>query len=646
MSFELGWASLAIVPTFRDVDRQIERGTSKGMLAAGTSGGAVFGDAAGKSAGTRFGSVFKTAAKASLIGLAGAGALAVKFGGDAVAAASDLEESTNKVTQVFGKSADEIFTYTEAAADALGQTNTQARDAAATFGIFGQAANLSDRKSAKFAKRMTTLASDLASFNNTEPEDAVQALGAALRGESEPIRAYGVLLDEATLKAEALALGILKPVKNQAQIKTYQAAILDGQKKYNDAVAESGADSIEALKAEASLGTARDRLRKATEGTIPPLTQQQKLLAAQSQIFKQTDVAQGDFARTSDGLANQQRRLSARFENAKAALGKGLLPIMTDAADFLLDKGIPAFEDFSAWFTKTGVPALKDFGKKVKTVSGEVKDLAGFLDDLPKPAKIAGLTALVGGIGAAKLRGGNLGTGGVLGTAGKVLGLAKPVPVFVTNPGGLPGGVPGGSPKVPGGSTLGKAGIYGALLAAGVGSVYGVGQQLDAAVKRHPDAKPEDFGYLNDGYIDFSKPDEKDAEKSKLYYGSVSRSANAAERAASGLVETQKGLNRIFSTGQSDISGYVADLAGLRSNARSAAEQLEAVRTGVLNMPARGSYGNGLGVLAPEPKTPREPKTDKSPLIWVDKMVAQDYRDMQRQLQSRKQRAGLGGYGG
>lgn len=467
---EVGFATLGIIPSFDGFRRRLESGSSRAMLAAGTSGGTRFGDAAGKSAGSRFGSVFKTAAKASLIGLAGAGALAFKFGGDAVSAASDLEESTNKVQQIFGGNSDAIFKFSERAADALGQTNTQAREAAATFGIFAGAAGLSDQKSAKFAKRMTRLASDLASFNNTEPDEAVQALGAALRGESEPIRKYGVLLDEATLKAEALRLGILKPVKDKSKILAYQTNVTLAQKAYNDAVEEGGPKSLEALKAQAALGTAQSSLQKATEGVLPPLTQQQKLLAAQSQIFKQTEVAQGDFARTSDGLANQQRRLSARFEDAKAKLGAGLLPIMTEAADFLLDKGIPAFEDFSDWFVDKGIPKLKEFGDFVKDdvapvlsdlvdfagdAAGAVGDLIGFLNKMPGPAKLAGLAAILAGGGALKLRGGK---GGLLGTAGSALGLAKPVPVFVTNQGFGTG--TGGT----GGTAGTKAGKFGKMV--------------------------------------------------------------------------------------------------------------------------------------------------------------------------------------
>lgn len=448
----VGYATLDIIPSLKGLQGQLDKGTAGPLRSSGAKGGTLFGDAAGKSAGSRFGSVFSKAAKAGMIGLAAAGAGAIKLGVDSISAASDLEESTNKVAQVFGDAADKVLKFTAGTADALGQTNQQAREAAATFGIFGSAAGLADKKNARFAKRMTTLASDLASFNNTDPAQAVEALGAALRGESEPIRAYGVMLDEATLKAEAMRLGLLKPVKDESKIRSYQVRIMEGQKAYNDAVAESGEKSIEALKAEANLGTLRESLRKATEGSIPPLTQQQKLLSAQSEIFKQTGVAQGDFARTSDGLANQQRRLAARFEDAKARLGTGLLPIMTKAADFLLDKGIPAFERFADWFNKKGIPALQDFGDQVEPVLGTVKDLVGAFNDLPKGGKLAALAGtLAGGIVVKHKLSGIFDRGGI----------ANPMFVTVTNPGlggGGGGGLFGGSAK---GGVAGAAATFG-----------------------------------------------------------------------------------------------------------------------------------------------------------------------------------------
>lgn len=637
----VGWATLDVIPSFKGLASELDKGTSGPLAAAGTKGGTLFGDRAGKAAGSRFSSIFKNAAKAGLVGLAAAGAGAVKLGMDSIALASDLEESTNKVAQVFGDSADRIFRFTETTADALGQTNAQAREAASTFGIFGSAAGLADRKNARFAKRMTTLASDLASFNNTDPSQAVEALGAALRGESEPIRAYGVMLDEATLKAEALRLGLLKPVKDKSKIFAYQTRVTDLQGKYNEAIKEHGKESLEALKAEASLGTARTALQKATEGTLPPLTKQQKLLAAQSEIFKQTEVAQGDFARTSDGLANQQRRLAARFDDAKARLGKGLLPIMTDAADFLLEEGLPAFERFADWFSEDGIPALKDFGGFVEDAAGKVESLIGFVNDLPKPAKFAALAALLGGGAAVKLRGGS---GGALGTVGKIAGLTKPIPVFVTNKGfGLGDG--GGDTGGKGGkvATIGK-GVAKSLppvLVIG-GLAYTVEKTiLDPARKGATRLEPTRQGF--DSTFSFIEGAENKAKGFGRTLDLVGAKKVEPKFAVPGLAKSQDGLKeflRLQIEAGKPITPYIYTAPIERAIELLKTMNAEYAKNAVPERGVTGGVGfqHGSGASsAPDGRAPAGVN------INIENMQPHDYDDFQRKIQKKTQRAGLGG---
>lgn len=187
----------------------------------------------------------------------------------AIRAASDFQEATSKVNVVFGRASKSVKDFADGAARNLGQSKQAVLDAAGTFGTFGKAAGLAGEDLSTFTTDFVTLSTDLASFNNTSPEEAVMAIGAALRGESEPLRRYGVLLNDAVLKQEAMTLGIY-----------------DGK----------GA-----------------------------LTSQQKVLAAQAAIYKQTNDAQGDFMRTSDGLANSQRTLKAVFDDVKVSIGQAFL---------------------------------------------------------------------------------------------------------------------------------------------------------------------------------------------------------------------------------------------------------------------------------------------------------------------------------
>ena len=228
----------------------------------------------------------------------------------AIMDASDFSEETSKIGVVFQQSSAELIKWSETAADALGQSQTQALKAAGTIGTLFTAMGLGSGEAAAMSRRIVELGSDLASFNNTSPEDAVLALSAALRGESEPIRRYGVLLDDATLKAKALEMGLYKGV-----------------------------------------------------GSLKPAT---RALAAYEVILSQTKTAQGDFARTSDGLANTQRILAARFDDISAQVGREFLPVMQDLANSLKEIDFAEITSNAIDFAKAIGWAADQMGELVK----------------------------------------------------------------------------------------------------------------------------------------------------------------------------------------------------------------------------------------------------------------------------------------
>ncbi len=269
--------------------------------------------------GTKVGDFSKKAALAFAAVAAAAGAMAIKIGVDAVKAASNLSETISKVNVLFGDTAKDIEKFADSAASSLGQTKQQALDAAATFATFGRAAGLSGKDLSGFSTGFVQLASDLASFNNTSPEQAINAIGSALRGEAEPLRAYGVLLDDASLRQAALELGIVSTTKNA-------------------------------------------------------LTPQQKVLAAQALIYKQTSAAQGDFERTSDGLANKTRILTAQLENAKVTIGTALLPVVLELATLFSEKVIPIVQQVA-----------DAFGSNADGMDGTLRTLAGGIKGFVQP---------------------------------------------------------------------------------------------------------------------------------------------------------------------------------------------------------------------------------------------------------------------
>lgn len=261
----VGYATLQVIPSARGFGAALESQVAPGMSGAGAS--------AGKS----FGNSFK-----SIAGPLAAAVTAAAIGGfakSAITAASGLNETISKTGQIFGDSSGAILEWSKNSATALGQSRQQALDAASTFAIFGKSAGLSGDDLTGFSTKLVGLSADFSSFFDASPDEAITAIGAALRGESEPIRKFGVLLNDSVLKQEALKLGLIKT-------------------------------------------------------TSEALTPQARALAAYEVIMNQTKDAQGDFQRTADGVANSSRSVTARFTDLKSVIGTALLPVVKQLLNF------------------------------------------------------------------------------------------------------------------------------------------------------------------------------------------------------------------------------------------------------------------------------------------------------------------------
>lgn len=216
------------------------------------------------------------------IGLATAGIdMAVDKIGDSIALASDKAEAASKVNVLFGQSADIVTAASEDAATSVGLSSGAYLAAAGDLGNLTTNLGFTGAEAANMSVDMLALAADMGSFNNADTTDVTEAMGAAFRGETEPIRRFGVMLDDASVKAKAMEMGLY--------------------------------DGVGAI----------DKNAKAQ--------------ATYALILEQTSAAQGDFARTSDGLANSQKIATARMDEAWTKVGEALTPIAADLMPLLAD---------------------------------------------------------------------------------------------------------------------------------------------------------------------------------------------------------------------------------------------------------------------------------------------------------------------
>ena len=263
---------------------------------------------------------------ATVVGGALAAAGIGTFFKSTITAASDLQESLNAVSVSFGEATEGIASLGETAASRLGLSTNQFNAIATQFSGF--AANIAGEGGdvVGFIDQLTTRGADFASVFNIEVNEALRLFQSGLAGETEPLRRFGLDLSAATVESFAYANGI------------------------------------------ADVGDT--------------LTEAQKQQARYGALLEQTNKVQGDFANTSDGLANSQRILKANFADMQATIGAALLPAFASLSKSL----VPVVEQLGP--VLTGV--FEDLAPVIAEVAAQIPALlTGFAPLLPILGQLA-----------------------------------------------------------------------------------------------------------------------------------------------------------------------------------------------------------------------------------------------------------------
>lgn len=191
----------------------------------------------------------------------------------------DAVESDSLFDTSLGNMADSVREWTNEVSDALGLNAVSMRKNTGVIYNMTSSMGVAENNALKMSKGISLLAEDMASFYNLDSTEAFNKLRAGLTGETEPLKALGILVDENTIKQVA----------------------------YSEGIADTGTE----------------------------LTQQQKVLARYVAILKQTGNAQGDLARTLDSPANQLRIMKNQVQQLGLAFSNFLLPTVSAVLPYI-----------------------------------------------------------------------------------------------------------------------------------------------------------------------------------------------------------------------------------------------------------------------------------------------------------------------
>ena len=303
-----------------------------------------------------FKNIAKAGALAAGAAVAAIGAAAVNFGVDVVKAGSTAQQSLNGISKLFGDNAQVIVTESKNAADQWGISAEQYRQSALVIegGMTRAGMSFDEARSRGDTLRGNLL--DLVSVYGGDLPGALDAYGAAMRGEFDPLEQFGVKLKESAVQAKAKEMGLMDA---SGQLDEYGRA-----------------------------------------------------LATTALIEEQAAAVQGASGDRAETFAGKVEKLKAKWENFKETIGLAVMPVLGELmdaigpqitplldsfsswfeneggqaiqgfVDWLKNEGVPKFKEFSDWVKNEGIPALKDFGTWVKDEAGPaLKDMAAIVRD-------------------------------------------------------------------------------------------------------------------------------------------------------------------------------------------------------------------------------------------------------------------------
>lgn len=266
--------------------------------------------------------------------VAGAAQKITGFIGTSIQEGMKLGESLNAVNKIFGESSKTVLDWGKQNATSFGLSQQAFNQLATPLGAILKNAGFSMDETADKTINLTKRAADMASVFNTDVDTALEAIMSGLKGEADPLEAFGVGLSAAKVEAQALS------------------------------------DTGKTLASD--------------------LTDLEKQTARYNLIMKETASVEGDFVSTSGEAANAARIQQARMEELQATIGTKLLPVQLAITEAKMAM-VAAIADHV-------IPAIDNFIKYIKFVVEEGDTMNDFLANLPEPiqgvAKAFGETAL------------------------------------------------------------------------------------------------------------------------------------------------------------------------------------------------------------------------------------------------------------
>lgn len=254
----------------------------------------------------------------SILKGAAIGVAVLKIGKEMISSAANAEEMQNKFDVVFKGMTEGTEEWAKQFSSSIGRNRNDVKTWLADNQNMFVGMGATREEGAKMSKQIISLGVDLASFNNLQDAEAIEAFSKAIGGESESAKKLGAVLNDNTRAMAQQSLGL--------------------------------------------------------QGNFKDLTEVQKMQVRYEAILMQSTDAIGDAERSQESFTGQLKKAQSQVGELTATLGKFLLPIFT-ALLKLVNRAMPIIENVIVGAFTFIEQVIKDFFGSSEETFGAIKEL-------------------------------------------------------------------------------------------------------------------------------------------------------------------------------------------------------------------------------------------------------------------------------
>lgn len=252
------------------------------------------------------------------------------YANEAVELAAAYEDAIGYSEQVYGNLAKESQKWVEDNSVRLRIYKGDLQGYVNSFGAIFNGFGYGKEQALEMSQSLIGLAADLRAATGKDIDAVIQSLTSGFTSSTKALQQFGVVTNEAAIKAKALEMGLVNIEVDQTKVEKATLKVAEANKKASEALSKYGENSLEYQKASLAVTEAENAFNDALGGTVLELDRTQRTSALLAIVMEDLEFLLGQSDKEADNYNSQLDTMNTVMKNLKETIGEKLLPVYSE----------------------------------------------------------------------------------------------------------------------------------------------------------------------------------------------------------------------------------------------------------------------------------------------------------------------------